>query len=211
MGNPQSVQAMMAGPSLAAGGAIQHQGRTSARLNNLHPSQMPQMTQNQNVNSVAQNAIQAQNSQQVKVVNKNGHAQSTAQSQLGHVNHNAYHVQAVQANYHLVAQHQRASMARNGQLAQSTAQVAQNNQQAVGFAGNVQSSIVSVPQHKQVRTVAISQQHNQQSLFQNNNYQNANQQQIFSQNPTANNNLGSYGYSTYFEIVVNSKFLINIV
>ena len=167
------------------------------------------MTQNHNVNSVAQ--IQAQNNQQVKVVQKNVHGQSTAQSQPGHVNHNAYHVQAVQANYHLVAQHQRASMARNGQLAQSTAQVAQNNQQAVGFSGNVQSSIVSVPQQKQVRAVAMGQQHNQQSLFQTNNYQNANQQQIFSQNPTANNNLGSYGYSTYFEIVVNSKFLINIV
>ena len=194
MGNPQSVQAMMAGPSLAAGGTAQHQGRISARLNDLHPSQMHAMTQNHNVNSVAQ--IQAQNNQQVKVVQKNVHGQSTAQSQPGHVNNNAYHVQAVQANQHLMAQHQRAAMARNGQLAQGTAQVAQNNQHAVGFSGNVQSSIVSVPQQKQVRTVAMGQQHNQQSLFQTNNYQNANQQQIFSQNPAANNNLGSYGYST---------------
>ena len=221
MGNPQSVQAMMArnGPSVAAGGVIQ-QGRISARLNDLHPSQMHAMTrnqqskaaqaqflamsQNQNVNSVVQ--IQAANNQQVKVVQKDNHGQHArpiAQSQPSHVNHNAYHMQAVQANQHLMAQHQRASMAQNGQLAQSNAHAVQNSQQAVGFSGNVQSSIVSVPQQKQARTVAMGQQHNQQSLFQNNNYQNVNQQQVFSQNPTPNNNLGSYGYSKFSEIYIN--------
>ena len=230
MGNPHSIQHMMVKnvQSVAAGTSIQPgQGRPmiSARLNEIHPnhmmrSQQPKTAQpqllalspSQHVNSVAQDAIRAANSQQIGSVLNEKQRQNVPQNVKSHctqqfqkinnqVNHNTQHMQTVQGNQQVTTQHHTMSVTQNDQerrLAQNKAYPTQSNQQTLGFSSNVQSSIVPAPLQKQFHADSMNQQQNQQSLFQNQLCQSLNQQHMFSQND----------YSELSKHIVLKKFFI---